>query len=121
MKMAVALFGNRISPHFGSSPRVLLLEVENGVIRQKSLKTVGAKGPMEMARRLVELGVERLICGGILRSCKEWLIAKGVSVLDNQKGKAEELLKNVLEPKNNKGIAFQMGQKTPNRENAKQI
>jgi predicted Fe-Mo cluster-binding NifX family protein len=96
MKMAIALFGRRISPHFGSSSKVLLLEVQDGVIREKTTRDVGAEGPMEMARRLVNLGVEGLICGGIQRSCKEWLISKGVAVMDNQKGEAERFLKNPL-------------------------
>lgn len=99
MRMAVALFGERISPHFGSSPKVMLLEVENGLIRQKDVRDIGGEGPMELARRLVDLGVEKLICGGILRSCKEWLIYKGVAVLDNQKGKAEKVLRNLLRSK----------------------
>jgi len=99
MKMAVALFGKRISPHFGSSPKVMLLEVEDGLIRRKAVRDIGGEGPMEMARRLVELGVEKLICGGILRSCKEWLIYKGVAVLDNQKGRAEKVLRTLLRSK----------------------
>jgi len=96
MKIAVALFGRRISPHFGSSSKVLLLEVQEGVIREKNTRDVGGEGPMEMARRLVKLGVEGLICGGIQRSCKEWLISKGVAVMDNQKGEAERFLRNPL-------------------------
>jgi predicted Fe-Mo cluster-binding NifX family protein len=96
MKIAVALFGRRISPHFGSSSKVLLLEVQEGVIREKNTRDVGGEGPMEMARRLVKLGVEGLICGGIQRFCKEWLISKGVAVMDNQKGEAERFLRNPL-------------------------
>ncbi len=96
MKMAIALFGRRISPHFGSSSKVLLLEVQEGVIHEKTTRDVGGEGAMEIARRLVNLGVEGLICGGIQRSCKDWLIGKGVAVLDNQKGEAESFLKNPL-------------------------
>ncbi len=99
MKIAVPLFGRRISPHFGSSSKVLLLEFQNGDIREKAMRDVGGEGPMEMARRLVDLRVESLICGGIQRPCKEWLITKGVAVMDNQKGEAEEFLRNMLRSK----------------------
>jgi len=102
MKMAIALFGRRISPHFGSSSKVLLLEVQEGVIREKTTRDVGGEGAMEIARRLVNLGVESLICGGIQRSCKDWLIGKGVAVLDNQKGEAESFLKPPFSTKNNR-------------------
>lgn len=96
--MGIALFGRRISPHFGSSSKVLLLEVQNGVIREKATRDVGAEAPMEMARRLVDLKVESLVCGGIQRPCKEWLISKGVTVIDNQKGEAEEFLQSIFKP-----------------------
>lgn len=96
MKMAIALFGKRISPHFGSSSKVLLLEVRDGAIYGKNTKDLGGEGAMEIARRLVKLEVEGLICGGIERSCKEWLINKGVAVMDNQKGEAESFLENPL-------------------------
>lgn len=96
MKMAIALFGRRVAPHFGSSSKVLLLEVRDGAIFGKNTKDLGGDGAMEIARRLVKLGVEGLICGGIQRSCKEWLISKGVAVLDNQKGEVENFLKNPL-------------------------
>lgn len=103
MKIAVALFGERISPHFGSSPKVLLLEVENGVVRKKAMRNVGGEGPMKMARCLVDLRVESLVCGGIQRPCKAWLIGKGVAVMDNQKGEAEKLLRDILRVKTNEG------------------
>jgi predicted Fe-Mo cluster-binding NifX family protein len=96
MKMAIALFGRRVSPHFGSSSKVLLLEIQDGIIRGKNTRDLGGKGAMEIARRLVKLEVEGLICGGIERSCKDWLISKGVAVLDNQKGEVESFLKNPL-------------------------
>jgi len=47
---------------------------------------------MELARRLVEIGVDMLICGGIQRTCKEWLTGRGVRVVDNQKGQADDLV-----------------------------
>ena len=115
MKIAIALFGRRVSPHFGSSSKVLLLEVQDGVIREKNTRDVGGEGPMEMARRLVDLGGDSLVCGGIQRHCKEWLIGKGMAVLDNQKGEAEKLLWEVLRLKPDEGqesTITDMGMKT---------
>jgi hypothetical protein len=48
--------------------------------------------PMQQARRLVSLGVEKVVCGGIQRRFKDWLIGKGVAVMDNQRGRAEDLI-----------------------------
>ncbi len=54
---------------------------------------------MEIARLLVELGVNRLICGGIQHQYKEWLLSKGIGVMYNQKGEAKGIIKNLLKSK----------------------
>ena len=53
---------------------------------------------MEIARRLVDLGVEKLICGGIQHRYKNWLVGRGVTVVENQRGPARELVQNLLHP-----------------------
>lgn len=93
MKIAIALFGKRISPHFGSSSKMMLLEVKRGGILKRVLMDIAGRSSLEMARRLVDLKVKSLICGGIQRYCKEWLQSKGVKVLDNKKGEVEEFVK----------------------------
>jgi len=52
---------------------------------------------MEIARRIVALGIDRLICGGIQLNFKEWLTKRGVKVIDNQKGRAREVIKKIIE------------------------
>ena len=96
MKIAVPLFRKRVSPHFGSSSRILLLETNGTTIFQETIWDLGGEGPMEIARRLVALGVERLICGGIQSHYKDWLIGKGITVVDNQRGVAKEIVQNLL-------------------------
>jgi len=54
------------------------------------------EGPMEIARHLADLGVEELICGGIQNDHKEWLMRKGVTVVDNQRGVAKEIVRTRL-------------------------
>lgn len=109
MRIAIVLFGKRISPHFGSSSRMMILEVKRGAVRRKSLIDIGGKSSLEMARRLVELKVKSLICGGIQRYCKEWLLSKGVQVMDNKKGEAEEFIKEILGLKAKQRRASAMG------------
>ncbi|MGB9699786.1 MAG: NifB/NifX family molybdenum-iron cluster-binding protein [Thermodesulfobacteriota bacterium] len=96
MKIAIALFGKRISPHFGSSSRMMVLEVKRGTVQEKALMDIAGKSSLELARRLVELKVKSLICGGIQRYCKEWLLSKGVKVLDNKRGEAEDFIKEMF-------------------------
>jgi len=99
MKIAIPLFKKRISPHFGASGKILLLDLEGATVCREAIWDVGDKSALEIARLLVELGVERVICGGIQHRYKEWLISKGVGVLYNQKGTADEVIRMILEKK----------------------
>jgi predicted Fe-Mo cluster-binding NifX family protein len=103
MKVAIALYGKRISPHFGSSSRMMLLDIRRGIILEKALIEIVGQNSWEMARRLVGLKVHSLICGGIQRYCKEWLLSKGVKVLDNKRGEAEEFIKKMFASKKKEG------------------
>ncbi len=96
MKIAVPLFNDRVSPHFGSSSKILLVEVRDGTIEQEALWDLGSDNPLEIARRLLALGVEKIICGGIHSYCKEWLISKGITVVDNQRGVARGVVEKLM-------------------------
>jgi len=96
MKIAIPLFRDRVSPHFGSSSKVLLIDAHGAMVHQEMMWDVGGEGSMEIARRLVDLGVEEVVCGGIHHFYKEWLIGKGVKVVDNQRGVAREIIQKLL-------------------------
>jgi len=99
MKVAIPLFKDRVAPHFGSSSNALLVEIVNGTVKQKAKWDIGSSGAMDMARHLINLGVEKVICGGISRIHKQWLIDKGIVVEDNQKGNAEKIIEKILSKK----------------------
>lgn len=96
-KIAVPLFKERVAPHFGASSNILLVEMQGQVIVREATCDVEGEGAMEIARRLVELGVEKLICGGIQHRYKNWLVGRGVTVVENQKGPARGLIENLLD------------------------
>ncbi|MBW2000732.1 MAG: hypothetical protein JRJ29_22570 [Deltaproteobacteria bacterium] len=103
MKIAVVLFEERVSPRFGGSSEVLVVETAGSEILREETQDVGRKRPMELARRLVNMRVDKLICGGINRYHKEWLKRKGVSVLDNRMGRARDMLEELIEGDKDKG------------------
>ncbi len=96
MKIAVPLFKERVAPYFGASSKILLVEMQGDAIAQEATWEMGGEGAMEIARRLVDLGVEKLICGGIQNRYKNWLIGRGVTVVDNQRGPARDLVQNLF-------------------------
>jgi predicted Fe-Mo cluster-binding NifX family protein len=96
MKIAVPLFNDRVSPHFGSSSITLLVDIRHGRIEREALWELGGENPLELANRLLYLRVDQLICGGIHSYWKEWLISKGIRVLDNQRGVAREVVEKLM-------------------------
>ena len=96
IKVAVPLFKDRVSPHFGASPKVLLVMIEGGVIQSEATWDIGGESPMEIARRLASLGIQYVICGGIHRTYKDWLTTNGITVMENQRGIAIEVIKKLL-------------------------
>ncbi len=96
MKIAIPLFHERVSPYFGASSRLLLVDTRGATLQQEAIWDVDGEGPMEIARRLVDLGVEMLVCGGISHFYKEWLAGKGVTVMDNKKGIARQVMQKFL-------------------------
>jgi predicted Fe-Mo cluster-binding NifX family protein len=96
IKVAVPLFKDRVSPHFGASSKILLVMADGGIIQSEATWDVGGESPMEIARRLASLGIQYIICGGIHRAYKDWLIMNGVTVMENQRGIAMEVIKKLL-------------------------
>jgi predicted Fe-Mo cluster-binding NifX family protein len=97
MKIAIPLLKDRVAPYFGASSQILLVEIRNGSVHQQATWDVGTTTSLEMARRLLGLGVNKIICGGIDRFYKEWLIKKGIVVEDNRKGDVHEIIEKMVQ------------------------
>ncbi len=97
MKVAIPLYKERVAPHFGSSSEILLIEIKGPSEFREAVIDLEVKSPFEMARRLLDLGVTKIVCGGISKIHKGWLIQRGISVEDNRKGEAKEILKEIVE------------------------
>lgn len=92
MKIAIPLFGTRISPRFDFSPEIQIITVEDGkVIRQENFH-VAHLNLTQRFDQLASNGVNMMICGGIDGFCLNQLGNKGIEVIHNVAGEAEEAL-----------------------------
>ena len=96
MKIAIPLFKERVAPFFGASTQILLVDIQGGIVEQEYKWEVGGHGQLEIVRCLLDLGVKKVVCGGINRLQKEWLIQKGISVEDNERGEAKDIIERLL-------------------------
>ena len=65
MKMALTVWGNRISPVFDAAHMLLVVEVENTKIISRRYEPFYPELPTRLALRLAEMNVATLICGAI--------------------------------------------------------
>jgi predicted Fe-Mo cluster-binding NifX family protein len=89
MKIAIPIFGNRISPRFDFSPEMWIIEVDRGeVLRQEKLPTANLNLPQRL-EQITSNGVDKVICGGIDGFCQNQLGSKGIDIVQDVIGDAE--------------------------------
>lgn len=92
MKVAMTVWGNRISPVFDSAQTVLLAHIEDGEIvgqRREFLPRLVASG---IARMLVEKDIDTLICGAISERPAQIIQQADVKLLSFISGNADRFL-----------------------------
>ena len=93
MKIAIPLFGTRISPRFDHARRFLLVRVENGEIIEREELPAEDWTPLTRVRKLSELGIDTLICSGIDRVSAQQLSFNGIRIYSWVTGEAEDALR----------------------------
>ena len=93
MKIAIPLFGTRISPRFDYTRSFLLVRVENGEIIERQELSVEDWTPPTRVRKLSELGIDTLICGCIDRASAQQLSSNGVRIYSWVTGEACDALR----------------------------
>ncbi len=92
MKVAIPIFGSRVSPRFDCAPNLLLFFVEDGKVVQREEVSLTHLDSWQRLERLRELNIQALICGGIDGSSSQLLEGKKIQVIAWVAGEAEEAL-----------------------------
>ncbi len=87
---AIALFCSRISPRFDCTLNFMLITSSESAITEQHTETIRDHMPIMKVRRLADLKVDTLICGGIDESSREHLRSHGIKVLANMKGEVDD-------------------------------
>ena len=80
MKMALTVWGNRISPMFDAAQMLLVVEIENSKIINRWNVPFYPDFPSRLAEMLAEMDVEIFICGAISEMPANILEAKGIKL-----------------------------------------
>lgn len=104
MKIAIPVFDKRISPRFDCAQRFVIAVVENGEVIEREELPAALWTPLERVKKLSDLGVDTLICGGIDEVSARRLIFHRVRIYSWVTGKAEEAIYSLLRGELESGI-----------------
>ena len=80
MKVAIPLFGTRVSPRFDCGAVLLVAEVSDGSVGPPVQVPDAAANSLQRIARLRELGVDTVVCGAITGFVLRHLAANGIQV-----------------------------------------
>jgi predicted Fe-Mo cluster-binding NifX family protein len=92
MRLAVAIWNDRISPVFDVSRKIVVMDVEKGKIVGKRIEVFTNDNPTHKLSRLGALKVKTLICGAISRSIADLLNLRGIHIIPYITGGQQEVV-----------------------------
>lgn len=92
MKIAMTVWGARISPVFDAARMLLIAEIENDGVVSRRLEPFNPSAVSRLAQRLKELKVSTLICGAISRLPALVLETEGIELIPFLAGNVEQML-----------------------------
>ena len=92
MKVAITVWGNRITPVFDSAQTILLAEIEQGKIISRKREFLPRLVASGLARMVAEKQIDTLICGAISERPALIIQQSGIALLSFVGGNAERFL-----------------------------
>ena len=96
MKAALTVWDGRISPVFDVSREAVILTIEKGVVSARRTENIEAPTAALKIEKLIELGVDTLICGAISEPLHRELTLRGVKVFGFVAGEIDEVMQALI-------------------------
>ncbi|MDX9787676.1 MAG: NifB/NifX family molybdenum-iron cluster-binding protein [Desulfobacterales bacterium] len=92
MKVALTVWGDRISPLFDAARELLIVEIQDAVVVSRRHEPIVLNGPLRLAERLAQQQIDVLICGAISELPARLIEAAGVKLVPFIAGAANDVL-----------------------------
>jgi predicted Fe-Mo cluster-binding NifX family protein len=92
MKLAIMLYGTRVSPRYGYSQGVLIVEVNNQEEFDRKTLEIGKYYPEKIPELLSNEGVEVVISGGMNQHFQNLFRLRGIDVIWGIIGEVDDVL-----------------------------
>ena len=97
MRLAIPLYGSRVSPRFGYTRDFLIVELEGKKEIDRKALTMEVNHPARMADRLANEGVSVILSGGMNRHFQEQFRMRNIAVIWGLIGDADDVLATYLD------------------------
>lgn len=103
MKLALTIWGNRISPVFDSARKLLIVEVKNTKVVKRQYESINFETASGLTQILSDLKINVLICGAISREFSNVIETSAIKLIPFITGNVDAVLESYI--KNNRVIA----------------
>ncbi len=91
MKIALTVWGNRISPVFDSAHTLLIAQIENSKVIKKSYESISSDRS-SFSDKLKKMGVSVLICGAISKIAADTIVSSKIKLIPFITGNSTQVL-----------------------------
>ena len=94
MKLAITVWGNRVSPVFDAAGTLLVAQIENQGIIKKEYKSFKPAIPSDLIKILKKMKVSVLVCGAISTKPADLIVESDIKLISFVTGNALKILDN---------------------------
>ena len=94
MKLAITIWGNRVSPVFDAASTLLVAHIENRMIIKKTYTSFDPEAPSNLIKLLKKKGISVLICGAISTKPADLIVEGDIKLISFVTGNAINFLEN---------------------------
>lgn len=94
MKIAITIWGNRVSPVFDAAATLLVAHIENRMVIRKSYTSFDPESPSDLIKLLKKMQIPVLMCGAISTKPADLIVNNDIKLISFVTGNALKLLEN---------------------------
>ncbi|MBU8849400.1 MAG: dinitrogenase iron-molybdenum cofactor biosynthesis domain-containing protein [Desulfobacterales bacterium] len=92
MKIAITVWGNRVSPVFDAAGTLFVAHIENQTIVKKSYTSFNPAMPSDLIKLLKKMQVSILVCGAISTKPADLIVGSDIKLISFVTGNALKLI-----------------------------
>ena len=97
MRIAIPIWGDKVSPLFDTAARLMIVDVEGEGVKSRLEMPLEEQDISRRCFRIRGMDVDTLICGAISRPFLRMLLSSGMTIIPEISGNPEDVLKAYLE------------------------